>query len=91
MRTFRTNLTLYFEQRTQKNQIRLLIESMQSFAEEAKSSPGATDSPTELLKDILMHLIQEEKHKTFQAEDWFQLINAMHQFLTDVGPQADMD
>jgi hypothetical protein len=38
-----------------------------------------------------MHLIQEEKHKTFQAEDWFQLINAMHQFLTEVGPQADMD
>ena len=39
----------------------------------------------------MMHLIQEEKHKSFQAEDWFQLINAMHQFLTEVGPQADMD
>jgi len=25
-----------------------------------------------------MHLLQEEKHKTMQSEDWFQLINAMH-------------
>jgi hypothetical protein len=57
LKTFRTNLALYFEQRTQKNQIRVLIESMQSFAEDVKSSSGVNDSPSELLKDILMHLI----------------------------------
>jgi hypothetical protein len=63
---------------------------MQAFAQEVASG-NQGDSPSELLKDIFMHLIQEEKHKSFHAEDWFQLINAMHQFLTQVGSQADLD
>jgi hypothetical protein len=35
----------------------------------------------DLLKDMFMHLIQEEKHRYYQPEDWFQLVNAIHQFL----------
>ena len=50
---------------------------MQTFASEV-SQGIISDSPSELLKDIFMHLIQEEKHKGFHPEDWFQLINAMH-------------
>ena len=33
----------------------MIIESMQQFSEEAEE--GVSDSPQELLKDILMHLI----------------------------------
>jgi hypothetical protein len=49
--------------------------------EEGKEDEG-TDSPIELLKDIFMHLIQEEKHNYYQPDDWFQLNTAIHQFLT---------
>ncbi len=66
----------------------MLIESMQAFAEGGNDSG---DSPSELVKDIFMHLIQEEKHKVFSSDDWFQIINAMHQFLTQTGPKADVD
>lgn len=75
IKEYKQSLSMYFEERCQKNQIRMLIESMQTFIEEAKDSG---DSPSELLKDIFMHLIQEEKHKFFSQDDWFQVINAMH-------------
>jgi len=31
-----------------------------------------------------MHLIQEQKHKIYKADDWFQLINAIHEFLAKI-------
>lgn len=57
--------------------------------EEAKEpptpeTPEDDDSPFELLKDMFMHLIQEQKHKIYKADDWFQLINAIHEFLAKI-------
>ena len=46
---------------------------MQQYGEEQDYDEysSSADSPHELLRDILMHLIQEEKHKVFGEEDWF--------------------
>ena len=60
---YKLTLQRYYEQRNQKNQIKMIIESMQQYTEEAEQN--LADSPQELLKDILMHLIQEEKHRSF--------------------------
>ena len=38
---------------------------MQALADELESDKNNSESPAELLKDIFMHLIQEEKHKVF--------------------------
>lgn len=63
----------------QKNQVRMLVESLQSFGSgAAEGEEISSDSPLDLLKDMFMHLIQEEKHKYYSPDDWFQLINAMH-------------
>jgi hypothetical protein len=52
---YTNTLKKYYEQRNQKNQIKMIIESMQQYTEEAEQN--LSDSPQELLKDILMHLI----------------------------------
>ena len=62
----------------------MLIESLQGFSEEVQEDEDEQDSPIDLLRDMCMHLIQEEKHRYYQPEDWFQLINAIHQFLAKV-------
>jgi biotin-(acetyl-CoA carboxylase) ligase len=52
---YTNTLKKYYEQRNQKNQIKMIIESMQQYTEGAEQN--VSDSPQELLKDILMHLI----------------------------------
>jgi hypothetical protein len=47
------------------------VESKEENKEQIITPGGGDDSPVELLKDMFMHLIQDEKHKFFQVEDWF--------------------
>ena len=46
--------------------------------------PKQQDSPVTLVKDMLLYLIQKQKYKKYQSEDWFQLVNATHDFLERV-------
>lgn len=68
---------LQVEIQNQKGQLRMLIDSLQNYFNEEQIS-GEGDSPWDLLKDMFMHVLQEEKHKQYQPDDWFQLINAVH-------------
>jgi hypothetical protein len=36
------------------------------------------------MKDIFMYLIQKQKFKKYGQDDWFQLVNAIHQFLVNL-------
>lgn len=64
--------------------MRKLIDNLQAFKPDQQS-----ESALDLTKDMLMYLIQKQKHKKFQPDDWFQLINSLHEFLTKYGGDGE--
>jgi hypothetical protein len=62
-------------ERNQKQSIKKMVTSLQSF------SPENGDTPYTLVKDILLYLIKKKKYKKYQGDDWFTLLSSMHQFM----------
>lgn len=38
-----------------------------------------------------MYLIQKQKYKKYGNDDWFQLVNAIHQFLANLDSESTSD
>lgn len=67
-------LKAHYKDRDQKKSVNKLVSNLQDFNKEH-------DSPIELMKDLFMYLIQKQKYKKFGSDEWFILVNSIHEFL----------
>ena len=43
------------------------------------------------MKDLFMYLIQKQKYKKFGSDEWFILVNAIHEFLAKIETESTAD